>query len=891
MKPPRLARALLRSLPADVRRAAIADLDEEFTRHILASRGVRRARLWYWRQTIGSLMPAVRLRVRAAGRGAADSPARANRLAPYVAECARDVRFSLRRLRRDPGFAAAVAATLAIGIGATIAIFALTHAVLLSGAPYPDADRLVTISEIDTRRETSSGNVSYPDWLDYRSQNTTFESIGGFSGGSRTVVDGSGVADRVQMAEVTGGFFRMLGVLPAAGRDFTDADTAPGAPPVVILTDGAWRRRFGADPSIVGRTIQINAQPVTVVGILPPPFEFRLRAGAEIWLPMQPTAAQRERRYTHWFDLVGRLAPDADIAAARADLGLIASRFAIADPRYHPAARVNVVTLHERVSGPVRGVLLVLQAAAGFLLLVACANIAGLLIARGLARAHEQRLRAAIGASRARLIRQSMVESFVLAAPGVLGGLILGVVGVRAFVASLPRGYRAALPSPDAIGLGPEIVLAAAGLGLLSALVFGVVPTRQASRQSGDAHLRARGGAGRRDLRLQSVFVATQLALSLVLVTGATLLGRSVFQLLQVSPGFDPRHVLTMQVNGTEPAYSGADETRAMHDRLLEGIAALPGVEGAATISQLPLAGRGNSGMFVVQSAPARPEVSTLIRTVSRGYFDVMGVPLVAGRPLSPADVAGAPPVVLVNQTLARTILGGRAVGERIAFPFFPGRPWWEIVGVVGDEQFVSLDREMSPVVYFPFEQSVSNAFAVVVRTSVPPESLTTHVRQVAARQDPLLPVYQIETMEQTLGRSDAVSQRRSTLALLAVFAFAAASLAAVGLYGLMAHSVAQRTRELGIRIALGADRRRVLGAVIGRGARLTAVGIGVGMLLSVVASRSLGSLLFRIASIDPITLVAAIFFLSAVAALACVVPALRAARIDPVIALRGDIE
>jgi predicted permease len=885
MRTPRLPRLLLAwLLPARVREALLRDLDEEFARHVLPGRGRFRARVWYWRQALGSIAPALRLRRQSRAWSVAGTSGTGR-----LDDLARDVRIGARRLRREPAFAAAVILTVAIGIGATTSIFAITHAVLLKGLPYRDPARLVAIAEIDTRRRSSSGNISYPDFLDYRTRNSTFESIAGYSGGSRTLIDANGVIDRVPIAEATPGFFAMLGVRLAGGRDFTAGDGDPGAPPVVILTDGAWRRRFGADPAIVGRAIGMGSLRPTVIGLLPREFEFPLRGLAEIWLPVQPTAAQRERRYFHWLNAIGRLAAGADIAAGQADLSSIAGRFADVDPQYHAAARVTLTPINAAVAGPVRPALVVLQAAAAILLLVACANVASLLIARGVMRAQELRVRAAIGAGRARLGRQLLAESLALAVPGALLGLAAGTIAVRSFVASLPPAARAALPNAAGIGLAPELVLAAAGLALLTAAGFGIIPAWRAGRRAGEAHLRAATHAPF-DLRVQSIFVAGQLALAFALLTGAGLLGRSVYRLLQVSPGFDPRHVLTAQVNGQEPAYQAAGAARAMHDTLIERLAALPGAAGAATISQLPLAGRGNSGMFAVQSAPLEAEASTLIRTVSANYFDVMGVPLLEGRTFSRADAAAGPRVVLVNETLARTVLRGRALGERIAFPFFQDRPWWEIVGVVGDERFASLDGETTPVVYFPYSQSVSNSFSIVVRTSTPPDTLASALRDTARRLDPLLPVYQIETMEQMISRSDGVYRRRSTLVLLMVFAAAAIGLAAVALNGLLSHAVSQRTRELGIRLALGADRWHVLRAVVGRGAGLTAAGIGAGLLVTALSSRAVASLLYQVGSLDVPTLAAASILVAVIALIACLVPAARALRIDPARALRGDV-
>ena len=885
MTPPRLPRRLLAwLLPERVRAALLRDLDDEFVREVAPTRGRRAARRWYWRQALGSVVPALQLRGRPDDRSS-----RERVLVRWLADAPRDLRIGARRLRREPAFAIAAIVTLAIGIGATISIFVLTHAVLLHDLPFHEPDRLVSIDEVDTRRDASSGNLSYPDFLDYQTQATTFEAVEGFSGGSRTLVGAAGEIDRVQMTEVTPGFFAMLGVQPARGRAFTAADGLPGAPPVVMLTDGAWRRRFGGDPAVVGRPIELGSQRATVIGVLPAAFEGTPGGLAELWLPMQLTAAQRERRYMHWLRAIGRLRPGVELEAARADLDLIAARFASIDPAYHPAARVRLEPLHERVTGPMRATLIVLQAAAGFLLIVACANIASLLLARGLARLPELHVRAAIGAGRARLARQLFAESVALAVPGALAGLGLGVVGVRAFIAALPSEPRAALPFAGAIDLPPAVLLTTAGLGLLAAIGFGLAPAWQAGR-SGLATLRVREAGGGRDLRLQSAFVAAQLALAVVLLAGAGLLGRSMLHLLQVSPGFDPARLLTLQVNGQEPAYATRDAARAMHAALLERIAALPAAAGAATISQLPLRGRGNTGTFAVQRAPGAPESSALIRTVSDGYFDVMGIPLLRGRIFSRADGPESPRVVLVNETLARTRFGGRAIGERIAFPFVAGRPWWEIVGVVGDEQFVSLDREMAPVVYFPFAQSVSNSFSVVLLTTTAPETLAAPVRDAVRQLDPRLPVYQIESMAQILSASDAVYRRRSALVLIAVFAIASVVLAAVGVYGLLAQAVAARTRELGIRIALGADRHQVLGAVLGRAVRLIAVGTALGLLIGVVSARALESLLFQVSALDGASLALAAAVAAAAALVGCLRPLRHALRIDPAAAIRGDV-
>lgn len=891
VKPPRLPRGLLRILvPRSSRDVLIGDLDEEFERHVAPVRSPARAAWWYWTQVLKSAPGALRLRWQSSG---AHRARHERRLPSLVASLATDFRYGVRRAAGQRSLLFTVTLTLALGVAAASSVFALTRLVLLRPLSYADPDRLVHIEEIDTRRLTGSGNVSYPDFLDYRTQNQTMVDLAAFSGGSRTLI-GAGEADRVPMAEVSDGFFHLLGVRPALGREFTAADLRAQSPLTVILTDGAWQRRFGADPNVIGRTIGLSGQQASIVGVLPRDFEFPLRGLAEIYLPLRPTAAQIERRYMHWLSLIGRLRPHVSIDQGAADLDVVARRFASVDPQYHPAARTSVVTLSERVVGSVRPILTVLLGAAAFVLLVACANIAGLLVARDAGRVHEVEVRSAMGATRGRLVRQLIAESLVIAVPGGMFGLVLGHYAVRLFVLSIPRAQRAALPHLTTIGIDPAAVLVSVGLVGAAVIVFAVLPAWQAARHGARSTLRARGTMDSRRFRLQSGFVVAQLTLAVILLTGSALMGRSVYRLLTSSPGFATGGLLTARVN---PAFSDPPSVTAYQQRLVERIAAIPGISGVATVNQPPLTGPGGTGTFTIAGSrdPAGAigndvtgvEPTTAIRTVSANYFALLSIPVLQGRPFSATDRRGQPSVVLVNQTLATAVFGGRPVGQRIVFPFFDGRPAWEIVGVVGDEQIDSLDQPMKPVVYFPFGQVTDGAISLVTRTTGDPEVFAGVIRAAAGEIDPDIPVYAVQTIDRMIADSDAVFRRRSVLVLVSGFAAAAVLLSAVGLYGVLAQLVAHRTREIGVRVALGARRPDIARNVLACALVPVTAGLGLGLAATIWLSPALQTLLFGVAPRDWSTLVAVVALLIAIAGVACAIPARRAVRIDPVEALR----
>jgi putative ABC transport system permease protein len=891
--PPRLPRELLlRALPPEDRDAVVGDLDEEFRRTSTLTVSPGRASRWYWRQAILSLPAAIRLRRRAARRTAwtADRSAGAR----FTRDLGQDGRYALRLFRRQPGFVALTVLTHALGIALTTAVATIAYGVLLRPLPYAEPDRLYQVYEADRSRQDRPGALSYPDFLVLRERSRAFEQVAGYSGGSRTLT-GAGPAERVSITEVTDGFFETLGVRPLLGRTFDRTDINDGSARVVILGHGAWQRRFGGDPTIVGRAIAVNGQAHTVVGVLPADFAFPLRGLTELWLPLVPSRAQVERRYWHWLDAIGRRAPGATGEQVRSDLDGIARDLAVGDPRWHTDANVGYGPLRDQIVQAVRPALLVVLVAVALMLVAACASVAGLLIARWSSRAHEMGLRAAIGANPLRLVRQLLAESLLLAGAGGVAGVLAGHWLMRLFVSSVPRQYRAALPHLDSLSLDPTAALCAISLSVATGLVVGVAPAIAAARTSPADSLRRAGRswapAGQGSARF--VLVAAQVALAVVLLTGAALLGRSTWRLLNVSPGFNPVSLLTMRVNLPGGKYNDLSAVRQFRSRLLEGLSALPGTTGVATIDQLPLTGRGNTASVIFEDEPGGtndPSRIVAIRTISANYPDVMGVPVIRGRSFGPEDGLATTPVVLVNRDFAQRLSRGRdVIGQRIIFEFLAGRPRWEIVGVVGDEQFDGLDKTLVPVVYFPYAQNAAGEFNVVLRTTTDPAPFVMASRAVAGAIDPAIPLFLMRTMDEIVAQSEAVFLRRQVLALLALFGAAALVVSTLGLYGVLAQLVVQRRREIGVRMALGAASRDIVRLVLGQGLAPAVAGMLVGLGLSLAGSRFARSLLFEVSPSDPLSITAVCVLLLGVAALAGLVPAWRAVRIDPVTALKSD--
>ena len=871
MTPPRLARRLLHTLlPTLDRDVIVADLDEEFSRAIAPRRSRLSARLWYWRQVMTSLPGATRIRARF----------------PW-SDFVRDTTHGLRLLARNPAFALAAVLTLTLGIGATSAVFTVANAVLVRPLPYAEPDRLVAVMEAERSRPSTSGNVSWPDFLDYKAQNQTLSGLAGFTGGSRTINMPGASPERVRAVMVTENFFDVLGVTPALGRAFQPADMPAAAAPVVMLTDAAWRLRFAADPSIVGRAITLNDRPTTVVGVLPRDFEFTLRGRAELWMPVQPNTNQVERKFFHWMEAIGRLRPGVTREQAEADLDRIARGFAAIDPQYHGGTAVRAPQLRDRAVGNVKPLMLILSAASALVLLVACANLAGLLLARNAVRGAEMSVRTAMGAGRARLFRQMLAENIALAVPGGLLGVFAGQWMMQALVAAIPAGERARLPHIASLGLDWRAVAITAALTILASLAFGLAPAWLSARREHLGSMRGVAGPGAREMRVQSSLIALQVALAVVLLVGAGLMGRSLLRLLDVSPGFDADRVISLSVSLPVTRDTTTAQVVAAHDELLARLRALPGVMQAASTDQLPLSGPGNTGSLTVIGDATRRETVTQLRTVAHSYFETMGIPVIRGRGFGPADIEGGPMAVLVNERLA-AVFEGNPIGRRVTFPFTEGIEF-EIAGIVGNERVNAIDVDPGPVIYFPFAQGADNQFSVMLRAAGDPAALAGPARAAIAEVNPAAPVFGVMTMSELLGTSEPVFQRRSVLTMMGGFAVAALLLAAIGLYGVLAQIVARRRREIGVRLALGARGSSIASSVAKKVVAALAAGLAAGLIGSVFLGRALESLLFGIKTFDAMTLVCVVASLGVAAAIACLVPIRRAIKVDPVEALRGE--
>ena len=861
---PRVARWLLQhALPHRDRLAMVGDLDEEFAAR---RREGRSAIAWYWRQALFSLPHAV------------------GRRTPHPRQFLADVRFTLRLWRRQPAFAIAAIATQAVGIAVTTAVLAVAYAVLVRPLPYRDPDRVIHLFEGTGR----SGQLSFQDFLDLRRANRGLESLGAYSGGSRTLTIPGQSPERVPMLEVTEGFFEALGVVPALGRQFTASDMTRGGPNVVMLAHETWMRRFGSNPSIVGRIISVNGSPHEVIGVLPAAFAFPLRGRPELWLPLRPSQIQEERGYMHWMGAIGRPRPGTSLAQLRSELESVARLYAERDPKNHTGTRLRAIPLKDMIVAGVRPTIQALLGGVALVMLVTCATAATLLLSRAAPRRRELAVRAALGATRGRIVRQLLTENLLLATAGGAIGIAAGQWLVKAFVAGMPLAQRVVLPNFDDPGVGVVVGAAALVLSIATGVVFGVVPAWRAARlQDGHSLKTVRVTGGAVEGRLRASLVTLQVAIALVLLACAALLGASVRRLLDVPLVADQQTLVTFRLNLPVNSRSAIEQ---FNRQLLEALAAAPGVSSAALINQPPLAGPGNNGTLHVAGRPdpVGPDVPVVaIRTVSEGYFRTMQVPLVKGRTFTSFDTATSPQVVMINRVLAESVFAGsEPLGQRISFQFLPGE--WQIVGIVDNERFDDVDRPLLPAVYFTMAQDTMGSFTVMVHAADTGAAVET-ARAVIHRLDPQLPMFAVRTIEQAASDSSALFLRRATLWMLVVFAAASLLLAAMGLYGVLAQSVADRTREIGVRVALGASRGRIAGLILRGGLRSVAVGAVLGIAGTLAVSGWLSSLLYGIGARDPLVIGAATLFLVGIAFIACVVPTRRALAIDPATAVRVD--
>ncbi len=804
-----------------------------------------------------------------------------------------DIRFAFRSLRKSPALAASVVLTLALCIGATTAIFSVVYSVLFRPLPFADPEGLLWVR---TTWKGQPNSFSVGNWADVERQAKSFQYFVPTSGESFNL-SGADTPENVDGARVGADFFSLIGVQPALGRTFLPEEDAPGRGDVVVLGDGLWRRRFGADPSIIGREIRLDGRPHTVVGVMPASLDYGIW-DEELWVPSAFTPERLAMHDEHYLVVLARLEPSVTLEQAGQEMQALARWLMENYPRENRERGIEMLSLTEEVVGWYRTRLLVLLGAVGFVLLIACANIANLLLARGAARAREYAIRAAIGAGRRHLVRLALTESLLLAVSGGVLGLLIAYWGVAALTAFGPQDVpRLALARVD----GPALAFAV-GLTLLCGLIFGLAPAiRTAGRLPHEALKeggRTGAGAGSRD-RLRNTLVVAEIALALVLLTGAGLLIRSAVALNSVDPGFDPRGVVAGRVSLPAVAYESPEQVTGAFERIRDVLSAVPGVESAALVSTAPLEGGSTNGL-VPEGRPLdiSSSINSVMRLVTPGYLTTMRIRLVRGRAFTDQDRQGSPRVMIINEALAREAFPGQdAIGKRIACcePGPDGSPVWkEVVGVAGDVRAQGLGEDPSPEFYLPMLQAPGAAWTwtdrtmtVAVRSRSEALSLMPTLRRAVAQVDPSLPLYNLGTMQ---GRvADSLAESRFSTMLLAVFGALALTLAAVGVYGVISYGVAQRTREIGIRVALGAQRRDVMAMIVRHGALLAGIGLVLGLGGALALSRLIGSLLFRVSPTDPPTFATGVVVLTAVAVLAAALPARRAARTDPMTALRNE--
>jgi putative ABC transport system permease protein len=822
---------------------------------------------------------------RRAGAGS-DEEGRSSTTAPLLRDFAQDARFAVRALRRQPGFVAAALLTLALGIGANVAMFSVVNLALFRALPYAESDRLVL-----GRTQWPGGGigwtVSAPDYYDVLEQSTSFESLEAITPFTRDfTVTGAGEPERISGAWVSPGFFGTLGVAPLLGREFLDEEGEPGGERVVILSHDFWQRRFGGDRGVIGSALTVDGAPQTVVGVMPAGFEFVVDVDA--WAPMVRGEMFAAARQFHNWLLVARLRRGVSLAEARSEVDVIMRRLADVYPESNRDKGLVLTEMQEAFAEFFRATLLMLMGAIVLVLLIACANVASLLLARGSGRRTEMAMRSALGAGGGRLVRQLLTESAVLGlAAGVLG-TVVALSLQRSLVATTPL-TRMGL---KAVGLQPEVLLFAVALSVATVLVFGLVPALSVGRvdPAEDLKAGARSLAAGGRARFRSGLVVAQVVLSVVLLVGAGLLLRSFVRLRGVDPGFDSENVLTADIGVPRAKYQDEESRVRFFSELQERVAATPGVLSVGLISRLPI--RDPGGNIAVWD-PANPPADasewrlSYARSVMPGYFEAMRIPMQAGRDVQASD-AGGPPVMVISETMARTIFPDESpLGRQVAIDTGDEPAVFEVVGVVGDVQVSSLSGDIEMVMYIPYVQWPDVTLRLAVRTAGDPRSIVGPLRATLREMDPDIPLAGVATMDEVLSRS--VSFTRTVMSALGLFAGVALFLAALGLYGVLAFYVAQRNREIGIRMAMGATGRDVFKMVLSRGFALVGLGLIVGIGAAIAAGRLIRNLLFEVEATDPVTLLSISLFFILVALLACLIPAWRAWRIDPVVTLRSE--
>jgi len=795
-----------------------------------------------------------------------------------------DLRYALRMLLKNPGFAVVAVIALALGIGANTAIFSVVNTVLLQSLPYDDPDRLMIVRE-NKLPQFPEFSVSPGNFLDWQKQSSSFEKLTAINGAAYNLVAGDAEPERLRGARVSAGLFEMLGAKPVQGRTFMDEEDQPGRENVVILSGSLWKRRFASDSNIVGQSITLSATSYTVIGIMPGTFQFPDR-DTELWTPIAFTARQAQQHGSHFLSVIGRLKQDVTVQQADAEVKSIAARLAEQYPGSNAGWSTNVFPMQEYEVRDIKSGLIFLLGAVALVLLIACANVANLLLARSTARQKEMAIRSALGASRWRVVRQLLTESVLLALLGGGVGLLLAFWGMESLLALAPED----LPRIKDVALDARVLGFTLVVTLMTGVIFGLAPALQASSPNLNETLKEAGRgttAGRHRVRNSLVIVEVALALMLLICSG--LMIRSFIRLQRVNPGFNPNNALVVNIALPGRKYPNSDHHLAFFSQLVERTSALPGVVAAGLTQSLPIQGDYLLGFNIQGRPPAPPgeDKSTNYYAVTPGYFKAMGIPLLRGRLFTEQDNNNAARVAIINETMARQYFPDEdPIGKGISVTQGPER-FREIVGIVGDVKQYGLAQPSTLQTYDPYLQMPFSGVTLVVRTENNPASLSGAIRSEVLAIDREQPVSRIRTLDQII--SGSVQQQRFLMLLLGVFAAVALILAAVGLYGVMSYAVTQRTHEIGIRMALGANAGNVLRLVVGHGMMLAMIGVAIGLAGAFAVTRLMATLLFSVSTTDPVTFAGISVLLTGVALVACLGPAHRATRVDPMVALRHE--